>query len=413
MTTLHSGGKFGSKAYQTSGGLHGVGVSVVNALSAELTVEVARNRQLYAPALRARRAARAGSSRPAARRTGAAPRSASSPTRRSSAPTPRFRPALLHRMARSKAYLFRGVEIRWRCDPALLDRRTAVPAEESFHFPHGLADFLKALLERPRAASPTSRSPARRRSERRRAGSNGRSPGRSTRSPTPAATATPCRRRSAARTRPACAAALLKGLRAHAERIGFKRAAAVTADDVHGRRLPAALAVHAPARSSRARPRSGWSRPRRPRLVEAAIKDHFDHWLAGHPATGRGRARARLAGAPRSGSPRKAHEGGRAQDRDPQAAPARQARRLLARRPRRHRDLPRRGRFRRRLGQAGAQPRDPGDPAAARQDPQRRHRHRRQARRQQGAGRPGHRARLRRRQALSRATTCATTRSSS
>ena len=121
-----------------------------------------------------------------------------------------------------------------------------MPAEESFHFPQGLADFLKALLNGRELVADE---PVHRRggARARAPGSSGRSPGRSTRRPTPAGTATPCRRRSGGTHEAGLRTALLKGLRTHAERIGFKRAAAVTAEDVHGRRLPAALAVHAPA----------------------------------------------------------------------------------------------------------------------------------------------------------------------
>ena len=134
--------------------------------------------------------------------TGAAPRCAFIPTRRSSASSA-FRPALLYRMARSKAYLFRGVEIRWRCDPSL-PRPDDVPAEERLHFPGGLADFLA------RASMAGDADPApflgRGRAGRMAARSNGRSPGRrmrKRRSATP--TATRCRRPRAARTKPACA----------------------------------------------------------------------------------------------------------------------------------------------------------------------------------------------------------------
>ena len=141
LTTLHAGGKFSGKAYATSGGLHGVGASVVNALSSELNVEIAREKTLYQQSF-----ARGNPQGPLAT-IGAAP------NRRGTAVTftpdpeifgekPYFRPSTLYRMARSKAYLFAGVEIRWRCDPALLANDDPVPAEATLHYPGGLADFL-------------------------------------------------------------------------------------------------------------------------------------------------------------------------------------------------------------------------------------------------------------------------------
>ena len=141
LTTLHAGGKFSGKAYATSGGLHGVGASVVNALSSKLHVEIAREKTLYQQSF-----SRGVPQGPLAT-VGAAP------NRRGTAVTfcpdpeifgekPYFRPSTLYRMARSKAYLFAGVEIRWRCDPALLANDDPVPAEAVLHYPGGLSDYL-------------------------------------------------------------------------------------------------------------------------------------------------------------------------------------------------------------------------------------------------------------------------------
>src|SRR5229473_6667783 len=135
LTTLHSGGKFNSKVYATSGGLHGVGLSVVNALADRLDVEVARDKQLFLQSyVRGKPTSKLKSAGPA-------------PNRRGSTvtfhPDPQifgklaFVPERLYRMARSKAYLFRGVEIRWKCDKALLPKGGGIPEEESFHFPGG------------------------------------------------------------------------------------------------------------------------------------------------------------------------------------------------------------------------------------------------------------------------------------
>ena len=141
LTTLHAGGKFSGKAYATSGGLHGVGASVVNALSSELHVEIAREKTLYQQSFSR------GIPQGPLTTVGAAP------NRRGTAVTfcpdpeifgekPYFRPSTLYRMARSKAYLFAGVEIRWRCDPALLANDDPVPAEAVLHYPGGLSDYL-------------------------------------------------------------------------------------------------------------------------------------------------------------------------------------------------------------------------------------------------------------------------------
>lgn len=145
MTKLHAGGKFDGKAYETSGGLHGVGVSVVNALSDLLEVEVARNRKLYRQ--RFSRGAPIGGLEELGdvhNRRG---------TRVRFHPDPqifgdhaKFEPARIFRMARSKAYLFGGVEIRWSCDPGMVPAGGEIPEKAVFHFPGGLKDYLAATL---------------------------------------------------------------------------------------------------------------------------------------------------------------------------------------------------------------------------------------------------------------------------
>src|SRR6478672_11098631 len=134
MTTLHSGGKFDGKAYSTSGGLHGVGVSVVNALSTETIVEVARDKLLY------RQTFSRGLATSPLETVGPAPnRRGTSVT---FTPDPeifgadaKFSPEKIYKLARSKAYLFAGVEIRWRCDPSRAS--TEVPETATFQFPGG------------------------------------------------------------------------------------------------------------------------------------------------------------------------------------------------------------------------------------------------------------------------------------
>jgi len=141
FTTLHAGGKFSEGAYQTAGGLHGVGSSVVNALSERLDVEVARGGRLFAQSF-----SRGVPLGPLEERGAVSNRRgtmvAFRPDPEIFGPEARMRPARIFRMARSKAYLYRGVEIRWRCAPDLLPAGGEIPAEAVFHFPNGLADHL-------------------------------------------------------------------------------------------------------------------------------------------------------------------------------------------------------------------------------------------------------------------------------
>src|SRR5205085_1173814 len=145
MCTLHSGGKFDSKVYETSGGLHGVGVSVVNALSSRLEVEVARGQKLYRMAFeRGQPKGKLEDLGKINNRRGT--RIRFKPDAEIFGAKAAFKPQRLFKMTRSKAYLFGGVEIRWRCDPELLKGVDDVPAEDSFHFPGGLKDYLAAAI---------------------------------------------------------------------------------------------------------------------------------------------------------------------------------------------------------------------------------------------------------------------------
>src|SRR5579885_837259 len=141
MCTLHAGGKFDSKVYETSGGLHGVGVSVANALSERLEVEVARGQRLY------RMAFERGKPKTKLQDAGKAPNRRGTSVRFRPDPEifgakAHFRPERVFKMTRSKAYLFGGVEIRWSCAKELLHGVEGVPEEATFHFADGLRDYL-------------------------------------------------------------------------------------------------------------------------------------------------------------------------------------------------------------------------------------------------------------------------------
>ncbi|PWE56467.1 DNA topoisomerase IV subunit B [Metarhizobium album] len=145
MTKLHAGGKFDGKAYETSGGLHGVGVSVVNALSDLLEVEVARNRKLYRQRF-SRGLPQGGLEELGDVHNRRGTRVRFHPDPQIFGDHVRFDPGRIFRMARSKAYLFGGVEIRWSCDPGVLPEGSEFPEKAVFHFPGGLKDYLQATL---------------------------------------------------------------------------------------------------------------------------------------------------------------------------------------------------------------------------------------------------------------------------
>jgi len=284
MTTLHSGGKFGAKVYQTAGGLHGVGVSVVNALAEELTVEVARNRQVWRQSfVRGEPASDLELIGGTSNRRGTTVRFR--PDRQIFGQGLRFRPALLHRMARSKAYLFRGVEIRWQCDPELLVGGEGVPERDVFHFPAGLEDFLKATLaERACVADLPFVGEA----------DLGDRQGRvewaiawpldeepyvglyCNTIPTPLGGSHEQALRNA----------LTRALRAYGELTGNRRVAQVTADDLLGSAC-ALLSLFTPNPQFQGQTKEKLVAPDAGRQIELSLKDHFDHWLSGHAEAGR------------------------------------------------------------------------------------------------------------------------------
>jgi len=285
LTTLHSGGKFGGKAYETSGGLHGVGSSVVNALSETMDVEVVRDRTLYRQSFsRGVPTTRLVNAGAMANRRGT---------------TIRFKPdtqifgaqvfsaGRLYKLCRSKAYLFRGVEIRWSCDPALIPARDDTPREAVLHFPGGLRDSLEADIgDAPRAMPEIWAGDAKLPDA-----ADGRSSGRvewaaiwlesgeaflnsyTNTVPTPQGGT----HETGFRT------ALVKSLRGWGEQRSNKRAAQVTAEDVMGT-LAAKLSVFLRDPQFQGQTKEKLTSPEAARLVETALRDRFDHWLAGDPA---------------------------------------------------------------------------------------------------------------------------------
>ncbi len=279
MTTLHAGGKFDSKVYETSGGLHGVGVSVVNALSDLLEVEVARGRRLWRQ--RFSRGVPLGPLEDAGEvhnRRGTRVRFHPDPDIFGKAAA--FEPARLFKMARSKAYLFGGVEIRWSCEPSLIGEKDQTPTKAVLHFPGGLKDYLAASLD---GEYQVTREPFAGKSEKQSGhgslewaitwyGGDGFVNSYVNTVPTPDGGTHELGLRTA----------LLRGLRSYAELVGNKRAAIVTADDVM---ISAAgmLSVFIREPDFVGQTKDRLATVEAARIVETALRDPFDHWLADNP----------------------------------------------------------------------------------------------------------------------------------
>ncbi|MGN6279667.1 MAG: DNA topoisomerase IV subunit B [Sphingomonas sp.] len=282
LSTLHSGGKFDGKAYATSGGLHGVGVSVVNALSSETVVEVARNRELYR-----QRFSRGITQGPIEPLGGTPNRRGTSvtfvPDTEIFGPEMHFKPARLYKLARSKAYLFAGVEIRWKCAPELISDET--PAEAVFQFPGGLADHLREQIGGRECATAEFFSgsqdfpDAQGRVEWAVAWplwSDGSYSWYCNTIPTP----------DGGTHEAGLRAALVRALRAFGELTGQKKAKDLTADDVMtGSELMLSVFIRDPQFQSQTKDRL--TSPEAAGLVEKAVRDHFDHFLTDNMERGK------------------------------------------------------------------------------------------------------------------------------
>ncbi|AZO62605.1 MAG: DNA topoisomerase IV subunit B [Mesorhizobium sp.] len=279
MTTLHSGGKFDSKVYETSGGLHGVGVSVVNALSDHLEVEVARGRQLYRQRF-SRGVPVSGLEHLGEVHNRRGTRTRFHPDEQIFGKGAAFEPARLYRMTRSKAYLFGGVEIRWTCDPSLIKEKDQTPAKAEFHFPGGLKDYLKATLgdefhvTREVFAGKSDKQGGHGSLEWAVTwfGGDGFLNSYCNTIPTPEGGTHEAGFRNV----------LTRGLRAYADLIGNKRASIVTTEDVM---ISAAgmLSVFIREPEFVGQTKDRLATIEAMRIVETAIRDPFDHWLADNP----------------------------------------------------------------------------------------------------------------------------------
>ncbi len=282
MTTLHSGGKFSQKAYQTSGGLHGVGVSVVNALCDELEVEIARDRVLW------RQKYSRGKAQSKLQKIGPVNRRGTSLRFHPDAEIfggAHFQPLALFHLARSKAFLFRGVEIHWSCDGTLLKKDGAIPSEAVFHFEGGLRDYLAGTLEdracvtaepfAGRADLPAKGGRVEWAVSWPVDGEDGFIHSYCNTIPTVLGGTHEAGLRTA----------LLRGLRAYGDMTGKKRVGIVTSDDI----LQSAailLSVFIPNPQFQGQTKEKLATVEAARWVDNVMKDHFDHWLSSDTAAG-------------------------------------------------------------------------------------------------------------------------------
>ena len=279
MTTLHAGGKFDSGAYETSGGLHGVGVSVVNALSEHLVVEVARNKQLYVQEFEK------GIPKGQLKDGGGVHNRRG--TKVSFKPDPeifgvncKFDPARLFKMARSKAYLFGGVEIRWTCDPSLIKEGMEATEKAVFHFPGGLKDYLEASIGK---AHKVTTEPFAGKSDKTSGhgslewavtwhGDDGFVNSYCNTIPTP----------EGGTHEAGFRIALTRGLKAYAEILGNKKGAIITTDDVMTS-AAAMLSVFIREPEFVGQTKDKLATVEAQKIIENSIRDPFDHWLAASP----------------------------------------------------------------------------------------------------------------------------------
>lgn len=282
FTTLHSGGKFNDNVYATAGGLHGVGISVVNALSEVVEVEVARSRQLWRQTY-----SQGKSTSTLALQEGTFNRRG---TLIRFKPDPeifgdhQFKAHTLYHMIRAKAYLFKGVEINWWCHPSLVKDNTKVPQEAKLHYPQGLSDYLSDILEgRPTVTEDVFSGDVHF------PGNQGR---------VEWAVAWPSEDSSEdgwvnsfCNTIPTPQGgthesgfrqALMKALKDYGERVANRRAGQITGDDVCGGAF-IILSCFISQPQFQGQTKEKLVSTEATRLVENACKDHFDHWLGSHP----------------------------------------------------------------------------------------------------------------------------------
>ena len=285
LTTLHSGGKFNSDAYATSGGLHGVGISVVNALSSEMSIEVARDRNMWQQSYaRGKATSKLEDLGPVQNRRGT--KVTFLPDHEIFGEKARLKPARIYRMARSKAYLFRGVEIRFKCPEEMIKGDDKTPHEKTLHFPGGLKDYLTETLKNRTCVTeepfsgfvkfPDEQGQVEWAIHWPEFG-DGFCNSYCNTIPTPQGGTHENGLRSA----------LLKAVKAYAELTSNKKAMQLTSEDICGLSC-AMLSVFIRDPQFQGQTKDKLSTADAHRFTENALRDAFDHWLADHPERANG-----------------------------------------------------------------------------------------------------------------------------
>lgn len=285
LTTLHAGGKFSDKVYSTSGGLHGVGISVVNALSDNLNVEIARDQRLFSQQFK-QGVACSGLINQGPVRNRRGTKICFHPDPEIFGKNPKFKPSTLYQMAKSKAYLFKGVEIRWSCDTELTASDPKIPDAETIHYPNGLTDYLKSELQDRKIIGNAIFSNEKDTETNERIewaiawpddNEDGFLNSYCNTIPTP----------QGGTHEAGLKAALLKGIRTYSDLSGMtKRISQITTEDITiGCCIALSTFIRDPQFQGQTKEKLASAHANR--LVEQAIKDHFDHWLSGSPELGK------------------------------------------------------------------------------------------------------------------------------
>ena len=279
LTTLHAGGKFNNKIYQTSGGLHGVGISVVNALSESLEVEVYRDKSIYLQNYQ--KGIPNGNIEKLDQKTNKkGTKITFKPDEEIFDKNVKFNIEKLYNFCKSKAYLFAGIEIRWSCNELVAEENN-IPRSEIFNFSKGLEDFLVNEVKGSTFIAQESFSGKKEKDSKNNSiewavnwsmSSDGFLNSYCNTVPTPDGGTHELGLKNG----------LLKALRSHSERVGNKKGLAINSDDL-SKSMVAVISLFIPDPKFQGQTKDKLSNTSAQKFVENAVKDRFENWLSNSP----------------------------------------------------------------------------------------------------------------------------------